>query len=211
MNDIKFFSALGIPAINFLYDFIMIISGLGYGFKKKIFDIAEINLNEKVVADIGCGTGTQLKVIMEMYFPTKVYAIEPDDSMLNRCRKNLNKSNKSIKYIGAVAEETTLQNSEIDVCVSTLMAHHLTTDKKKEMAKEIFRILKPGGHFILTDWGKLRFEFIKYLLVFEKQDLLKDNINGNLLIFLQDAGFVIKKHQKMKWSGIYTTVFMKPE
>lgn len=95
-------------------------------------------------ADIGCGTG-QLTKILAGYF-NFLYAVEPNDSMMKECQKRLYDC-KNIDYICRCADSTGIGDNMLDY-VTVAQAFHLFHNV--ETLREIKRILKPEGQFIIV-------------------------------------------------------------
>ena len=110
----------------------------------------------------------------------------------------------------ADAAQMPFEEGSVDVCFSTLSFHHMPTEVKKQAFKEVFRILKPGGTFLLTDWGATRVEFLRWLLLFEVQEYLNDHFRGCMPVYAHDAGFSLEKQTRVKPTGIWSWKFRKP-
>lgn len=97
----------------------------------------------KLGADIGCGTG-QLTKILASYFDW-VYAVEPNDSMMQECKKYLHDC-KNIFYVYRSAEHTEISDNHLDY-ITVAQAFHLFYNP--ETLRELKRILKPDGRLII--------------------------------------------------------------
>jgi ubiquinone/menaquinone biosynthesis C-methylase UbiE len=72
-------------------------------------------------------------------------------------------------------------DASFDRVLSSLMIHHLKTPDKEKTAREIFRILKPGGELHVIDFGEPRTLYGKLLGPFlHKFEEANDNIDGQL-------------------------------
>lgn len=94
-------------------------------------------------ADIGSGTGQLTKILAE-YFDF-VYAIEPNNFMINESQKYLC-NYKNIQYINCCAENTELNDSTLDY-ITVAQAFHLFN--KLKTLQEFKRILKPNGRLVI--------------------------------------------------------------
>jgi ubiquinone/menaquinone biosynthesis C-methylase UbiE len=80
----------------------------------------------------------------------------------------------------------------------------MSTADKKRACKEIYRVLKNDGHFLLADFGPSKNIFVKLLisfggmLGFENKDYAKDNLKGFLPMYMDEAGFNVKEQAPMK-------------
>lgn len=104
-----------------------------------------LGINRKsTVADIGAGTGIHTKAISN--FTGKIFAIEPDQEMLEQC-KSCFEGNSKIVLLQGSAEKTGLPSACVDF-ITVAQAFHLFP--KEESLKEFKRILRPNGKLILT-------------------------------------------------------------
>lgn len=76
----------------------------------------------------------------------------------------------------ALAEKLPFPKASMDVVISSLFFHHLTTNQKREALEEICRVLRPGGTLHVADWGKpsnflmrLTFLIVQFLTVLKLQ------------------------------------------
>lgn len=107
----------------------------------------EILKNESVIADIGSGTGISAELFLDN--GNKVYAIEPNKEMREAAEK-LFAGNLNFVSINATAEETTLENSSVDLIIAGQAFHWFDVSKSKA---EFKRILKPNRSVVLM-WNK---------------------------------------------------------
>jgi len=106
--------------------------------------IKDLKIKNKIVADIGSGTGKLTELIVNNV--KKVYAIEPNKDMRIAAEKILNK-NKNFISINGCAEDSKLKNNFIDVIIVAQAFHWF--DIKKTMV-EFKRILKKNGLLVLV-------------------------------------------------------------
>lgn len=104
-----------------------------------------------VVVDLGSGAGNDVFVARALVGSEgKVIGIDFTEEMLEKANKNNEKlgySNVEFKY-GEI-EDIPLPENSIDVVVSNCVLN-LVPDKVKAFS-ETYRILKPGGHFCVSD------------------------------------------------------------
>ena len=106
--------------------------------------IRELGINEQSsIADIGAGTGLLTNLLGEL--DCNVLAIEPNEYMLQECKKYCS-SNKNIEFINTSAEETTLKENSVDI-ITIAQAFHWFD--KQLCKKEFQRILKEDGYVII--------------------------------------------------------------
>ena len=205
----EFVSILKFEGLDWFYDIFLTLSGFGRGFKKRITHLAKMETPPHTIADIGCGTGTQLEIIKSTYPEAHTLGIDPDPKLLNKIKTKFASEKSSPVLIQALAESIPLEDNSIDLCYSTLTFHHMSSKSKRASFKEIYRILKPSGVFLLTDWGPIRFQIMRWLLLWEKQEYMDDHFKGLMPVYAQEAGFVLTETTRKKPSAIRTWRFVK--
>lgn len=101
----------------------------------------------KVILELGCGNGTGTKLIKKYFHPKQLYAIDVDPHQIELAQKRIR--DKSITFEEADAEKLPYKNESIDIVFDFSVIYHI--DNWKNALKEIKRVLKPGGQFILED------------------------------------------------------------
>jgi arsenite methyltransferase len=118
--------------------------GLGCGIPTEHAGIKEGD----VVVDLGSGAGNDVFVARSLVGESgTVVGIDFTEAMLSKANRNLSKLNIYFK-LGDI-ENLPLENDFADVIVSNCVLN-LVPDKQKAFA-EIYRTLKPGGHFCVSD------------------------------------------------------------
>jgi ubiquinone/menaquinone biosynthesis C-methylase UbiE len=105
------------------------------------------------VLDIGCGTGT-LAVLMKRRHPlVEIVGLDPDVRALERAKRKARRAAVSVRFDQGFADSLPYRGGEFDLVFSSFMLHHLDTLSKEKMFSEVRRVLKPGGHLHLIDFG----------------------------------------------------------
>jgi len=148
--------------------------------------------------DVACGTGMAAMAMAQMLGPEgRVQAIDISDKMLNKALQNIQKAGlTNIDLHTMDAEQLEFKSQYFDAA-SCAFGLFFLPDMLKG-AKEIFRVLKPGGRFIYTSFSTQAFSpladlFREHLAEFgfdipdTKWRLLSDD--ESCLGLLNDAGF----------------------
>ena len=103
------------------------------------------------VLDLGSGAGNDCFVARALVGETgKVTGIDFTDEMLHKAGENLRKLGyKNVFFIKGDIEEMPMPGNMYDVVLSNCVLN-LVPDKMKAFS-EIFRVLKPNGHFCVSD------------------------------------------------------------
>lgn len=121
--------------------------GLGCGLPTQFAKIQKGDL----VIDLGSGAGNDAFIARhETGVEGKVIGIDFTPAMIRKARENAEKRGfNNVEFREGDLENMPVSNDMADVIVSNCVLN-LVPDKTKVLA-EIFRVLKPGGHFSISD------------------------------------------------------------
>ena len=192
----KFTPPLAYDFLTPLYDRVINLLAYGKAFKRMALELSEIVDGEKVL-DVGCGSGTLLIDAKARYPKSDFVGIDPDKKVLQLAERKLIQAGVRARLVQGFAQELPFPSASFDLVISTLIFHHLSASVKREAAREIYRVLKERGRFLLADLGKPESTLNKLLLnlgsIFDGRANMKDNIEGKLPVLLQETGFKVKE------------------
>ncbi len=183
----NFIPALGYDFLTPAYDFLCSIGGLGNSYHDILVNVAG-NLKNKKVLDGGCATA-KITVLMKKKNPgSKIYAIDADPKILKIARKD--SKNSGIFFKQAFMQNLPFDNKSFDVVYSSLVIHHIPGRDKLKAFKEVNRVLKKDGFFLLSDFGKPR-NFLEAIMPWfaAKFEHGTENYEGKIPGILSKAGF----------------------
>jgi ArsR family transcriptional regulator len=144
------------------------------GLKKEI--LGSFNLNQVLerrigtrqgIADLGCGTGELLGRLVQNHTGMLI-GVDASPEMLEQARIKL-PDMRSIELRLGEVEHLPMKDQEVDAVVMSMVLYHILQPEKA--IHEVFRVLRPGGIFVLAD-----FEL-------HDQEKIKDIIGGTWLGF----------------------------
>jgi len=147
-----FTPGLAFHALTPLYDMLNAALGFGRPFMRRVQAALALRGHEAVL-DIGSGTGTLLAALAARHPAAHLAGLDADGRMLARARTKLDAAPR-VLLLQAYAQALPFRSAAFDVVVSTLIFHHLPTPVKRMALAEVRRVLKPGGRFLLADFGK---------------------------------------------------------
>lgn len=148
------------------------------------------------VVDIGCEDGFWSYVFArEVGLDGLVYALDIEEQWVTYVQEQSEKRGLSqIEAIECLPDDTTLEDESVDVIFFANTIHHI--DDIPAYTKHLYRILKPGGRYIVIDertgrWG-------------HNSD--PDEISR----ISAEAGFVVSERHRFEGTKRYLIVFIKP-
>lgn len=121
--------------------------GVGCGLPTQYAGIKEGD----TVVDLGSGAGNDCFIAREEVGETgRIIGIDFAPNMLVKARANAEKRGfKNIEFIEGDIEQMPLPDASVDVVVSNCVLNLLP--RKDRIFREIYRVLKPGAHFCVSD------------------------------------------------------------
>jgi len=116
---------------------------------------------EKIVADIGSGTGLSTRPFLEN--GNTVYGVEPNANMREAAEEYLREFPNFISHDGT-AENTNLDDASTDFVTAAQAFHWFDSNNTRN---EFIRILKPGGYIALI-WNERQLDTTEFLREYEK-------------------------------------------
>jgi arsenite methyltransferase len=121
--------------------------GLGCGLPTQHAGIREGD----VVLDLGAGAGNDAFIARRLVGePGRVIGLDMTEAMVERARTNAQKLGYSnVEFRPGEIEDMPVEDAAVDVVISNCVLN-LVPDKSRAFF-ETFRVLKPGGHFCVSD------------------------------------------------------------
>ena len=203
MNDNKqeYIPALRIRALTPFYDLVQRWLVHDVPYKRRLIEQAGIKPGQRVM-DLGCGTGTLAIMAKQAQPEAEVCGLDADPQMLKVAIDKAADQATRVQFDQGMTVELPYPDGSLDRVLSSLMIHHLKTPDKQRTAREIFRVLKPGGQLHVLDFGKPYTLYGKLLKPFLHEfEEVNDNVDGRLPGIFEQAGF------KVQVTGHYWTFF----
>ncbi len=111
-----------------------------------------VDLSGKAGLDIGCGTGGITVALVRDHAAGSVVGIDVEAPVCNAARKLVRRSGLSDRIEIRQVEPGPLpfEEQSLDFVFSKDAIVHIAD--KEALAREVFRVLRPGGRFVASDW-----------------------------------------------------------
>ena len=191
-ND-EYIPALGLRILTPFYDFIQKWIVRDKRYKSRLIEQAQLQAGMHVM-DLGCGTGTLAIMAKQAQPNAEVVGLDADPEMLKVALAKKDQEKLDVKFEVGFTNALPYPDASFDRVLSSIMIHHLKTPDKEKTAREIYRVLKPGGQLHVIDFGKPSTFYGKLLGPFlHKFEEANDNIDGKLPIMLREAGLKVQE------------------
>lgn len=122
-------------------------------FRDHLAGLARLRPGEAVL-EVGCGTGSlALAAKRQVGREGRVCGVDPSAEMLARAGAKAARAGLEVHFDTAAVETLPFADGTFDAVLASLMLHHLTDEGRRQGAKEIARVLEPGGRFLAVDIG----------------------------------------------------------
>ncbi len=176
-----------------LYDLGIWIAGLLLGGEKRLRRLtieAIIPVEGCRLLEICCGTATVSLAAGEK--GVLAYGLDLSPGMLKVAREKSQRQDIKLSLVQADAVSIPFKQGTFDRVAASMGLHEMPLDATRGVLKEIRRVLKDNGKFILFDYhhGEGFAGFIqKIFFVFAEHESARDFINADLQKELREAGF----------------------
>ena len=200
----SYIPALGFRWLTRFYDPVVRLTTREATFKQELLRQARIESGQRIL-DLGCGTGTLAAMVKRACPGAEVFGLDADPDALKLARAKLRTNGIEVRLDQGLASALPYSLESFDAVISSLFFHHLSFEAKQKAMLEVFRVLRPGGQFLVADWGKpsnapMRLAFLS-VQILDGFATTADNVRGLLPDLLNGAGF-----EKLTITNSYSTL-----
>lgn len=103
--------------------------------------------------DVACGTGRFLLQLAQALPQAKLYGLDLSPPYLAHAASLL--AGREVSLVNDNAEAMPWADASFDAVTSVFLFHELPADARRRVASEAFRVVKPGGAFVVCDSAQL--------------------------------------------------------
>ncbi|HPB80903.1 MAG TPA: class I SAM-dependent methyltransferase [Spirochaetota bacterium] len=145
------------------YDRLANVMGMGPSYYDAA--IGELNIPEGAeVLDLGCGTGSLGIALAKRYGAvSQVRGVDISDDQLRHARNKSEEVSCPFSFYNCSMDELDFPDSTFDVVVTSMALHETPSAVRRGAIREVSRVLKTGGVFVLIEWSRPRFGLLGML------------------------------------------------
>jgi demethylmenaquinone methyltransferase/2-methoxy-6-polyprenyl-1,4-benzoquinol methylase len=173
-----------------LYDGISRLAALGVGGERRFRQLALAGLAiapETEVLDLCCGGGQVTRFLVQR--SERVTGLDASPLALQRAARIAPQA----RYVEGLAEQMPFAQGQFDLVHTSVALHEMSPSQREQILAEVYRVLKPGGIFVLIDFhkpsnGLFWLPLVLFLWLFETETAWQ-LIETDLVQTLQSLGF----------------------
>lgn len=170
---------------------------------------ANLRSGDRLV-DVGCGSGALAMRAATLRPDGKtlvgeVVGIDATPGMIDLARERAQAAGSTASFHVGTAEALPFADASVDALTNSYLFHHLPSDLKRQVLLEMWRVLKPGGRLVVTDYARpvslfgylasfpMRFDFHEYVrgqLSGELERLLRGEKLGEVEVLDVFLGYI---------------------
>ncbi|MEO7736113.1 MAG: class I SAM-dependent methyltransferase [Kofleriaceae bacterium] len=149
--------------------------------------------------DVACGTGRTLHQLAQAHPALRLYGVDLSPSYVRLARKRLAHV-AEVALAVENAEALPFADATFDVATSVYLFHELPRNTRRNVVRELFRVVRPGGLVVLEDSAQLveSAEIATALRSFPgefHEPFYADYLEDDLAQLLREVGFVVESSE----------------
>ncbi|NJR66689.1 MAG: class I SAM-dependent methyltransferase, partial [Leptolyngbyaceae cyanobacterium CRU_2_3] len=151
------------------------------------------------ILDLGCGTGSMTLLLKQKFPQAEVIGIDFSPYMLAVAHDKAQRAQLQLQFLHGNAEETSFAANSFDLVTAGLLFHETPPEVSRQILRECFRLLKPGGEVLILDGNQTTLRQTDWLTQIFEEPYIKAYANGSLDAWMGSAGFDNIRTDEVWW------------
>jgi ubiquinone/menaquinone biosynthesis C-methylase UbiE len=104
-----------------------------------------------LVLDVACGTGRYTRFLKYNLSHARVIGVDLSPPYIEKAQRDAARLESTVDFIVGNAEELPVEDRTVDAVVNVFLFHELPRRVREKVAREFYRVLKPGGRIVFVD------------------------------------------------------------
>jgi ubiquinone/menaquinone biosynthesis C-methylase UbiE len=148
------------------------------------------------ILDLACGTGRFLRAMHAAIPHAKLYGVDLSPNYLKRAHEVLAHI-PGVSLVQENAENLPFRDDSFDAVTSIFLFHELPRDARRNVIKEMFRVLRPGGTATIVDSAQMEesseiSQFLESFPAIYHEPYYRGYLNDSLGKTMEEYGFELK-------------------
>lgn len=151
--------------------------------------IDRITSHPRRILDLGCGTGSTTLQLKQAFPQAEVIGLDLSPYMLVVAADKAQIANLDISFCHGLAEATGFPANSFDLVTASLLFHELPPAIARDILRECFRLLQPGGEVMILDGNQPVLRSTPWLMEVFEEPYIKAFAQNSLDADLSAIGF----------------------
>lgn len=175
----------------------------------RLLEQAQLAKGQRVL-DLGCGTGATTLAAKRACPGIEIVGLDPDAKALARARAKAQREGLSLEFQQGFGDSLPFPDAHFDRVLSSFMFHHLESEQKPAVLRELARVLRPGGRLHLLDFGAEGHglgAFVARLV--HREESMRSNTEDGLAARMRECGFAHAEQVEQRSSLIGSLAYFR--
>jgi ubiquinone/menaquinone biosynthesis C-methylase UbiE len=156
------------------------------------------------ILDLGCGTGSTALLLQKAFPDAEITGLDLSPYMLAMADYKARREGLSLRWVQGNAEKTGFPDRSFDVVTASLLFHETPAIASRNILRECFRLLTPGGQAIVLDGNQKVLRQTEWLMNIFEEPYIHEYAGDSLEAWFGSANFVGVRTEEVWWTNQLT-------